>query len=524
MVKITQLFSETTDASYVLVKLLNRNFIVNKNNPSQRLLIEDSKKSYDCVYKSAGKDCFAYCEDNVLFLLEGVSSYLVFVISSTHKIFVLLSENILYFYEIYTPFNFTGKNVNFIGSVNVKHVYYLFSTSFDKDFDIANATITKLASKVMSRMIKKYSDNFYYIHPKYIDFTINELSKYSEESVVLFWIRTSEGYASSFITYTLPVHTSVKVYCKSPFYFYKIPNALINMNDGFSCDISVLEEYAQSNEEFKKVFDDVYNYKFAYSANGLTLILKMDKDTDDTSKTTEVILFDLVNKKNMYSDKSTDSSIPIIRTCLKESSYLPNIFLEEIDGQMVYKIYYYVTHVDEPKVVTSDENPIVIKNPRKGIEFIFVKANNWDKSSEKTDILLVLTSTHILIKEYKNCSFENFSKTGNDFDSNLKIDEKRFFSLDDEGFFIAKFTKASSNTYLFVSASNGSEIDYIFRYDTYQPCLENEQLLFIVTHKNEVLQDSEYFFNPRTFFTTSFEQKFNELIKKSISEEDYIEL
>lgn len=522
MVRVTKLFPESSSANFVLIKILNKSFIVNKNNTSERIEIKDSKKSYDSIYETTISQSYVYCDHNTLFLFEGISDYHVLLLSGSHKIFFLLSNNIIYFYEIFTPADDIAKTINFIGSIAVKHVYYLFKTSFEDSFDIANINITKFTCKALASIVSSYSDNHYYIHPKYCDEVINSYSNHTTDFTSLFWIHTIDGTASKLITYELPPNTCVQCYKKVPYHFLKVPNLLINTYDGLSFDISILEEFAKTNETFKRAFENVATYSFAYSPSGFTLII--DVRQNDANNTADVVLFNLTHKKNALCEDSSQEKFPIIRTSVKKTYVLPNIFIEEENSQKVYKVYYFNIYTNDVSSISSTDEPIVIRNHRKGIEYIFVKAKNWQNTNEEKDILLILTSSHKLIEIYEDYSFENISETGNDFNIDIEKNNKRNFTLNIEGFFIAKIPKRNSNIYLFISASKGTEIDYDYCYTCYHPCTHNDNLLFVVTRKNEDNQIHEYIFYPQYFYTSEFEKNLKKFLTEAISNGNYTEI
>lgn len=522
MIKVTQLFPESSSANFVLIKILNKSFIVNKNNTSQRLEIKDVNKAYDSVYETTTNNCFAYCEHNTLFLFEGISDYHVIVLSNSHKIFFLLSDNIVYFYEIFSPIDNTVKTVNFIGSVKAKYVYFLFKTSFDDLLDTTNIDITKFASKALASIICSYSDSHYYIHPKYCEDIINFLSNHTNDFTCLFWIHAIEGKASQIITYELPPNTCMQCYKKAPYHFFKVPNLLINTYNGVSCDISILEEFAKTNEVFRKAFENISTYRFDSTPYGLTLII--DVAHDDINNTTDVVLFNLTYKRNVLCESTLHDSLPIIRTSVKKTYSLPNIFIEDEDSQKVYKVYYFSNNTNDVFSASSTEEPIVIRNPRKGIEYIFVKAKKWQNTNEEKDILLILTSSHKLIEAYENFSFENISETGKDFNSETEKNTKKSFILDVEGFFVVKVPEINSNSYLFISASKGIEIDYNHCFFTYEPCFDADKILLIVSQKDENNQFHKYVFYPQISYFSDFERTFNISLKKAIADGNYVEI
>lgn len=535
MVTVTRLFEEEQNAEFVLAKILGRNFIVNKNNPSQKVLVKDYKRAADDMYKAIEQNMFFYSIFGVLFKFENISDYHIVDFSSTHKIFLLLSDNNIYFYEIFCPASDTTEPViNCIGNISAPNLYYMFSTSYDLALDISAIELTNFTKEFKASLnLMRENSVSMCLCPKIRAQFINSFASCFNASPTLFWLTASDGFYSMLTTYNLPNGTTVKSIYKYSFDFLEVPNGLINKKDGKFYDTTKLKEWIEKDESLKTILKEPpYGYQFDNSPFGLVLTILLSKTDED--KTYNTIMFDFANKTNAFCDEisnpkdnvysNSENRLITRKAVIRSSNGIPHVFIEEKDGKKVYKVYYYSTHMNNLLWEYCDEEPIIITNSHKGLEYVLLKSKEWRKSKESKNVMLVLNSNLNLVEAYEDVTLDNISENGVNFDDEFSVEGLKYFRLHQEGFFILKSIRNFKKKYLFISASKESNVAFELDADTYQSCSDNNLLLFYITQKDEKGKTVDSIFNPRTSSIIPFEQRFNNLFKGVIEKGKYIKI
>ncbi|MBO5143552.1 MAG: hypothetical protein J6C46_11300 [Clostridia bacterium] len=533
MVSVTRLFEKETDADFILVKIFERNFIVNRNKPSQKILVKDSKRAPDDMYKTNNPKVFIYSFYNMLFKFENISDYHIINFSSTHKIFLLLSDNVVYFYEIFCPVSDTNPVINYIDSIHVSHLYYMFTVSYDLALDVSSVEKHSFSKEFKNSLTyMRENSHSLCIFPKIKDEFINSFASCINASPTLFWLNATDGFYSLLTSYHLPNGKTVKSIFRAPFEFLEVYNGLINKKDGKFYDTTKLNEWIEKDEKIKAAIKTPYNFFFNYSPFGLLLTIHLEKSNEDS--TYNVIMFELSNKTNAFCDENANSKdniysnsengLIIRKAVIHSFNNTPHVFIEEKDGQKVYKMYYYSTHMNNLLWEFSDEEPIIIKNPRNGLEYVFLKSKDWRKTKESKNVMIVLNSTLNLVEVYEDVTLDNISEDGINFNDDFVVGDQKYFKLNKDGFFVIEQVISFTKKYLFVSASHESQVAIDRNFVNYHSCKDNGVLVFFVTKKEEKETLVDCIFNPRTSSTIPFDERFSTLLKTVIEKEKFIKI